>query len=399
MPASPRLKETSFSEQVKSKSLNLYKKAIKSIKRKPKFIGWLLRLINLVFTIGLLISYASSSVDPLKFPLIALFGLVFPLWLTANIIFAIFWSLRLRWFALVPIIAIAIGYKVIGYHLQFSSTKTTEIRGSGIRIISYNVRTFQGTSESNPETIYDDISEWCSSHQPDIVCLQEFLARSKEMNALTQKFMKLNKMQGFTYRNYFPNESRYRVACILTFSKFPIVKTDYLEFEGRRFALITDLVRGMDTIRVVNVHLRSNQISDTDIKFIDDLTQLEGQQSPVKTRSLKIFGKITGAFKVRSHQIAILKKELSNSPHPVIIAGDFNDTPASYVAGSMREIGLSDAFTESGRGYGNTYGGALPPIRIDYIYSDKHFKPYNYQTGYQPFSDHYPIQAWLKPTW
>ena len=379
--------------------MNLYKKAIKSIKRKPKFFGWLLRGINLGFTLGLILSYLSASVDPLNYPLLALFGLAFPLWLSVNIIFAIFWILRLRWFALVPILVIAAGYKVIGYHMQFSTNKTTEIKGSGIRIISYNVRTFQGTNESSQETIFDDIADWCSSRQPDIVCLQEFLARAKEVNSMTQKFMSINKMQSFTYRNYFPNESRYRIACIMTFSKFPIVKTDYLEFEGRRFALITDLVRSMDTIRVINVHLRSNQISETDIKFMDDLAQLEAQQSPVKTHSLRIFGKITSAFKVRSHQIAILKKEIANSPHPVIVAGDFNDTPASFVAGSMRDAGLYDAFTESGRGYGNTYGGALPPIRIDYIYSDSHFKPFNYHTGYQPFSDHYPIQAWLKPTW
>jgi endonuclease/exonuclease/phosphatase family metal-dependent hydrolase len=86
---------------------------------------------------------------------------------------------------------------------------------------------------------------------------------------------------------------------------------------------------------------------------------------------------------------------IEQSPYPVIICGDFNDTPSSYTYHQLSE-GLIDAFKESGNGIGHTYGGALPSFRIDYILHDERFKSTRFNTIRSKFSDHYPITTSLK---
>ena len=56
---------------------------------------------------------------------------------------------------------------------------------------------------------------------------------------------------------------------------------------------------------------------------------------------------------------------------------------------------LKDAFIQSGNGFGQTYVGAFPSFRIDYILHSSSFKSYNYQTIQEELSDHYPITTQL----
>ena len=53
--------------------------------------------------------------------------------------------------------------------------------------------------------------------------------------------------------------------------------------------------------------------------------------------------------------------------------------------------GKKDAFVESGSGFGTTYRGLVPYMRIDYILHDDHFIPYGFQIERSDWSDHFPI--------
>jgi endonuclease/exonuclease/phosphatase family metal-dependent hydrolase len=77
------------------------------------------------------------------------------------------------------------------------------------------------------------------------------------------------------------------------------------------------------------------------------------------------------AFAMRARQAEILREHIAASPHPVIVCGDFNDTPLSYSYRLMSK-GLKDSFMEKGWGLGTTYAGALPALRIDYILCSQH---------------------------
>ena len=85
---------------------------------------------------------------------------------------------------------------------------------------------------------------------------------------------------------------------------------------------------------------------------------------------------------------------IQKSPYPVIVCGDFNDTPVSYAYRQVRG-NLKDAFVESGWGISNTYNGVLPSIRIDYILFDQKIKAVNYNRDKVIFSDHFPVHCQL----
>jgi endonuclease/exonuclease/phosphatase family metal-dependent hydrolase len=83
---------------------------------------------------------------------------------------------------------------------------------------------------------------------------------------------------------------------------------------------------------------------------------------------------------------------MSQSPYPVIAAGDFNDTPLSYTY-SILSNKMRDVFYERGKGIGTTYSGKIPFLRIDYILTDLCFTPLKFSIIKKKYSDHYPIAA------
>ena len=96
----------------------------------------------------------------------------------------------------------------------------------------------------------------------------------------------------------------------------------------------------------------------------------------------------------RTRQVKVLESHIADSPHPVILCGDFNELPNSYNTTTLAN-GLKDAFVESGFGIGKTFDGNFPAFRIDYILFDPIFNAENYQEIKVQLSDHYPIRTKL----
>ena len=95
--------------------------------------------------------------------------------------------------------------------------------------------------------------------------------------------------------------------------------------------------------------------------------------------------------------MAFIMDKIEESPHPIILAGDFNDTPSSFVYNKISSF-LEDTFVEKGNGFGRTYAGELPLLRIDFILKSQEFKTLNYQRHKVFFSDHFPVSATLQIT-
>src|SRR5207253_3238831 len=139
---------------------------------------------------------------------------------------------------------------------------------------------------------------------------------------------------------------------------------------GKNVFLCSDIVVGNDTFRVVNTHLESIRFKPEDYKFIENI----GAESEEELNgSINILRRMKRAYTKRAQQVSVLKNEITGSSYPVILCGDFNDTPNSYTYNVLSD-GLSDSFRQSGKGFGRTYAGIFPSYRIDYILHDKKLK-------------------------
>ena len=98
------------------------------------------------------------------------------------------------------------------------------------------------------------------------------------------------------------------------------------------------------------------------------------------------------AFPIRSNQALTVIDHVHKSPYPVIICGDFNDTPLSFTYNQFNEKYV-DAFRNNGYGIGKTFVGKIPAGRIDYIFHSKNLNSYQFKLQEEVFSDHRAISC------
>lgn len=356
-------------------------------------VGVFVRLINLVFVVLLLLSYLAAYISPQQWWPLAFFGLGYPFFLIVNLFFFFFWSFRTRLFAFVSLAAILVGWNVLWAHVQISGQKEAVIDPAAIRVMTFNVKQFRGTSGSKPVSRIEEFVSLAGESKADVIVFQEFFSQNTTFESNLERIKKATGLKYCTYRTYFsfgkPSAPRH---CLVTFSRFPIVASAEIVKGRRRVALMTDLAVAGKTVRLINAHFRSNYLNEQDLKLVDPEMNGDNDSEAWREGSKKIYWKLRKAFIDRALHADLVAVEVARSPFPVILAGDFNDTPASYTARTVL-AGLTDAFKACGSGYGNTYAGKLPPIRIDYLAASSQFSVENYEVIDRKLSDHYPVIA------
>lgn len=343
-------------------------------------------ILNVAAAGALVFSYLATHISPAKITLPSFFGLAYPYLLVINIIFVLFWAVKLRIELLLSLISIAIGYNHFSNYMQLSVPKVDKT--DSFSVMSYNIRLFnyfEGTGNSETKII-----EFLKLRQPDIICLQEFyLIGSPEQR---EKSLKTALGGGYFSHLKVFSSGRSRFYGIITLSKYPIIKKGEIIHPGSSsLSIFTDILMGRDTVRIFNNHLQSIRLHRMERSLINELTITNYDQEALGEIK-KISSSLNKAFKVRAGQAEVLKEHIKNSPYPVIIAGDFNDTPVSYSYNKIRK-GLNDAFVTSGYGAGFTYRGNYPPNRIDYILYDDSFRSVYFEIVKIRYSDHYPVIA------
>ena len=358
-----------------------------------KFLNSILFSLNILAAFLLLLSYLSTYISPSKIWILAFFGLAYPYILILNLLFLGYYIFRWKRKFLLSLTVILLGINHLNNFLPVRLGKKYELgqerQGSNeIKILSFNVRAFNIYDwYSNPETT-KGILNLIQSEHPDVICLQEYYTSSKN-NYKPENLYKLFNETPFNYIQYYsPNGSNLGFG-IATFSRFPIVKKGVLNFKKSSNEVIyTDLsVRG-DTIRIYNNHLQSINFQKRNYDFIDTLKLTYDEKNLREFKDISI--KLKTAFVKRSIQVDSISYHISQCPYPVIVCGDFNDTPVSYTYRKMRK-GLKDAFLISGKGVGNTYFGIFPSFRIDYIFHSEEFESLIFEKVEAKLSDHYPI--------
>lgn len=343
-----------------------------------QFFVYILLFFNLITVAALAFATASVYISPEKLWIAALFGMAYPYILVANLVFMLLWGFIKPKFILFSLVVILAGYNQIGNYLQFSGRQTNE---TGIKIISYNVKYFTGTSQFPTKENADHILDYLRQNNADIICLQE---------------VRLNKRQIFDVANIkLPQISHMQLAHTshaggqLTLTRYPILNMGEIRFNNSGNMIIyTDMLMNGDTVRVYNCHLQSYRLRPTEINTIDSMNFENNQKTKIKALSLKF----KDAIVKRAEQAATLREHLNQCRYPVIVCGDFNDTPVSFTYRTVRGD-LKDSFTESGKGTANTYNGKLPSFRIDYILYSPKFTSYNFEVSTLNHSDHYPISC------
>ncbi len=359
------------------------------------FSGFFL-LVNVSAILLLLFGYAAAYVPPDKYWIFGFGGLIFPYIVFANAFFVLFWIvLKRRLFLLSLIVMIICAQRLSNYVQVFSGS--SEAPSSSLKIISYNVQIFDLYNWKN-NRISDKgtgILNYFKESQPEILCMQEFHAGIKRKVDIPDSIAELANLK-HRHIAYVQKDDKALPYGIATFSKWPIINKGVVNFQDNsiNFCIYSDIVIEKDTVRLFNVHLESIRFSKEDYFYVSELQRNTDSQELFSESSKKILRKFKRAFISRAPQARKIKELIHESPYPVILCGDFNDTPSSYTYAQISS-NLSDAFKESGNGLGTTYAGTMPSFRIDYILHDKEMESFQYQTIRNSFSDHYPITTQL----
>lgn len=335
------------------------------------------------FLLGL--SYLAPFVPPDLFWPLSFFGLAYPYLMLINLIFLAIWVLQRSKRLLLPLIVLLLGYTDFVNTIQL--IPKSELKGHGVKVLSFNVHSFRSELRSK-RTNAPKVLDYFKSTEAEIICLQE-AALPKEGILSPQKIV-----------DALPGISHYQLASTgsntgsITYSKYPIVNLGEIRFPGSsNLVLYSDIkISDRRTIRVYNCHFQSYSIDPDDYSIVDSLGT--GSKNKQIKEARRISYKLKNGFMLRAFQARKVAEHILKSPYPVIVCGDFNDTPVSYAYRTVRGD-LKDAFVESGWGISNTYNGVLPSFRIDYILYDQKFAGGNYKRDWVYLSDHFPVRCQL----
>lgn len=356
-----------------------------------KFLYRIFLGANILFALALILSYLSVHINPDAFAFPALFGLAYPYLLFINVIFAVTWVVLLKFEAFISVVVIAVGLTHFSNYIKIKKpsgdkTGTFQVQSYNLRLFNY----FEGRKSSISEK---KILEMLKNRQSDIICLQEIYI----VGDPDQKEQSIKSALGGKYYTHFKliGTGKNHYYGIATLSKFPIVgKGDIVHEKSSSLSIYSDILAGNDTIRIFNNHLQSFRLLRMERRFLNELTETSDDKETLN-EIMNISSSLRRGFIKRASQAKAVKIQIDKSQYPVIVAGDFNDTPVSYSYRKIRK-GLNDAFVSSGYGAGFTYKGNYPPNRIDYILYDNALECRQFDILKVKYSDHYPIVAYFR---
>jgi len=343
-----------------------------------------------IFTIILLwISGLSAYIDPVNHVIPAFLGLAYPFILLLNFIFLFIWLLTKKKFMLISIFGLLLGWGTFSdfFQINFPKKSTSDT----FKVMSYNVRLFDLYNWSHNKTTRNKIFNQLKAEDADIYCFQEFYQVDRKGVFETRDTL-LTFLRAKNVREAYTHKIRgSQYFGVATFTSFPVINSGIIHFNNdiNNVCLFTDLKIGSDTLRVYNLHIASIRFSYDDYDFIKN-AEYQDDTDKLKQGARQIYHRLAKAFVKRSEQSKIVLKHIALCPYPVLVCGDFNDSPISWCYTQFSE-NLYDSFKEAGNGIGNTYIGAFPSYRIDYMFHSEQLEISKYSTLPEEFSDHHAI--------
>jgi endonuclease/exonuclease/phosphatase family metal-dependent hydrolase len=216
----------------------------------------------------------------------------------------------------------------------------------------------------------------------DIACFQEYSPNKIVETQYANNIVKLTRFDGN------------KLIGLALFSQYPILQ-QYGKVWDRKNQpningfLCADIAYQQDTVRVVNVHLWSMGVR---INLAFDALK-KGKVSVFGAELYDSFCRLKEGFEKRDEQMREVESYVSGSKYPVIICGDFNETPFGYSYGKLK-LSFQNAFEEAGQGLGFTLNRQPYFARIDqqFFSSEWHVQSCKTMSGIN-ISDHFPVVA------
>jgi len=346
------------------------------------FFNIIVFLINNLVAFALLVSYLAWFINPSDLPIAGVIALGVPILMGVNLIFVLYWLiLRKRQFFL-STFCLLLGWWHFNALHQFSPKNPAESREDSFRVMSYNVRIFHFPGPHLWHETPPAMERMADSLKPDVFCMQEFLAGGNWVPNFKHKYKYVADLKGFTlaiYSNYkFLDKGE--VA-------YPVKNGGYGRF------IYADILRGNDTLRIVNVHLMSVRLKNTDLQTFTQIEDADVEK--VKRSAKEIYKRLILAYKTRGIQVESISNFIESSPYPVILCGDFNDTPTSFAYRKLTAQ-LKDSYVLAGSSVAAThtrFSHYNIPMRIDHIFADARLSPSNWQIVKKVHSDHFPVMV------
>jgi len=325
----------------------------------------------------LLLAYLAPYVSANVFWPLGFIGVAYPFLLLINFLFIFFWLVLKKRFAIYSFIAILVGFGYIKTVVGFNFLKN---RGEATsKILSYNVNSLYSNHPSQIKNgVQNPIIKFIKKEQFDISAMQELV-----LTGTNRSLLKKHKIFKHEYLTNF---------LFYSGSNSPILKKGKIAVSERNGVSWIDTKLNGKTVRLYNVHLKSNRISGETNKFAFRKDFFSKKIFPYIKHVLT---QIRKKSKIRATQAEEITQHIAECPHPVIVCGDFNEVPLSYPYRIISN-GLKDAFVEKGTGLGFTFAGKFPGLRLDYVLVSEQIEVVDFEIRKEYLSDHFPVIVHLK---
>lgn len=324
----------------------------------------LVLILNVIFTILLLIACGGPILNIAIFPSLAFLSLGVPILAIVHVLFLGYWLLKSKKLFILSFFTLIIGYFFLDSFVRINLTSES-IQENELSIMSFNIQEFLRYSTWYNPAVESEIIEFVKANDPDIVCFQEFDKRGD------------SKFEFYPFK-YLTPWTRSDKSIQAIYSKYPIISNGSLDFPNTfNNAIYVDVLVKKDTLRVYNLHLQSLNVRPGSIK----------RESPSK-----LHRRLGNTFIQQRHQADLVEQHSKDINHRKIICGDFNNSQFSNVYYHIKQD-MKDTFMEKGFGLGTTYIFKFLPFRIDYILVDPEIEIKSHKNFDVRMSDHSPVMA------
>ncbi len=327
----------------------------------------------------------SESVSPAVLPILGVLGLGFPFFLAAVLFMLLVCLVLHRRMALVLLLVlICCGGTIYSYcPINIPSPEPAGC----LKVMTWNTQGFCYTKQEDDGTF--SAVEYMRKSDADIIAFQEAWTSVAFFKRVVKRLERR-----FPYRDTLRiNNNTFGV-----FSRYPVVgKRCLARGTGNGGGVFLIKLAGGDTLRLVNLHLESMGLAVQDRTAWSDMVHKSDTATLDEAEQRRLLGKIMSSTARRAEQVDKVSDYIFHHRHqPLILCGDFNDTPVSYAHHRMNKW-LTDAYAATATGVGRTFNKDAMYVRIDHMFCSEHWRPFSCRIQNEnKLSDHYPMTCSFK---